>query len=159
MTLLKRFRSLGLASFFFVSSLFFVVPTSSAHSLDGKNPTTAGCSGDATTMRSAKLVTKSGVVGGKIELRYSIKCHAAWARITLASDTPNNYSGNSNKAVIHRNTDGKEYSCSVPVKGTSCYTAMVYDKDPNSAYAKGTYNWYYFAGGWWDYYSGKTSSY
>jgi hypothetical protein len=51
-------------------------------SCTGKNPKVMGCGGDAQT-----IATKWPAGGGpKVQLRYSKKCRAAWAR--LASKTP-----------------------------------------------------------------------
>ncbi len=162
MALLKKFRAFGIVSVFLLS-FFFVIPTSFAYTYDGQNPTSTGCANDATTMRSDNLTDPNqppnGIPGGTIELRYSIACHTAWARMTFNSNWQNTYSGNTNKATIHRNYDGREYSCTVPIGSNSCYTAMVYDKDPLTSYAKGYYNYYYSMASHWFHFSGKTSNY
>lgn len=106
----------------------------STYALDGKDPISAGCSGDVTTMKRASIGTSSWTLGA-IELRYSVKCHTAWARITLSEDVWG-------KAQIVRNTDGKAYNCTnlsynASLGSYTCYTAMVYDKDPLSSYAEG----------------------
>jgi hypothetical protein len=104
------------------------------YSMDGKNPISAGCAADSTTMKESYIGTSSWTLGA-IELRYSVKCHTAWARITLSENAWG-------KAQIVRNTDGKAYSCtnlsySTSLGSYTCYTAMVYDKDPLSSYAEG----------------------
>ncbi|MFF7340618.1 DUF2690 domain-containing protein [Streptomyces sp. NPDC008163] len=104
------------------------------YAMDGKNPISAGCSGDATTVKRALIGTSSWTLGA-IELRYSVKCHTAWARISLSEDVWG-------KAQIVRNSDGKSYNCTKLSYSSSlgtytCYTAMVYDKDPLSAFAEG----------------------
>lgn len=104
-----------------------------SYSMDGKNPISAGCSGDATTVKRASIGTSTWKLGG-VELRYSVKCHTAWARITLSEDVWG-------KAQIVRSSDGKSYNCtkltySSSLGSYSCYTAMVYDKDPLSSYAE-----------------------
>ncbi|MFJ9738341.1 DUF2690 domain-containing protein [Streptomyces sp. NPDC101166] len=121
-------------------------PTASCYgsSCEGKDPDTY-CSDDA----------KSPVAGvwlgqAFVELRYSPSCRAAWARISRASyDTRDQFTP---YATVRRNSDGREYSCSVPVGGTSCYTRMVNDVNVTS-----------FAKGMWDSgartYEGHTSSY
>ncbi|WUH60914.1 YjfA family protein [Streptomyces sp. NBC_00441] len=40
----------------------------------GKNPISAGCSGDAITVKRARIGTSSWTLGA-IELRHSVKCH------------------------------------------------------------------------------------
>ncbi|WTO72995.1 YjfA family protein [Streptomyces sp. NBC_00209] len=42
--------------------------------MDGKNPISAGCSGDAITVKRARIGTSSWTLGA-IDLRYSVKCH------------------------------------------------------------------------------------
>src|SRR3712207_9281026 len=61
-----------------------------------------------------------------IELRYSLKCHTAWARITRATP-PRPYDAGGGHATIIRNNDGKRFTCHVGSSG-ACYTAMVYDR-------------------------------
>lgn len=104
------------------------------YEMDGKNPISAGCSGDATTVKRSSIGTSTWTLGA-VELRYSVKCHTAWARITLSEDVWG-------KAQIVRNTDGKSYNCTklsynASLGSYTCYTAMVYDKDPLSSYAEG----------------------
>ncbi|MFC8532842.1 DUF2690 domain-containing protein [Streptomyces sp. NPDC057249] len=108
--------------------------SAATYSMDGKNPISAGCSGDATSVKRAAIGTSSWTLGA-VELRYSVKCHTAWARITLSEDVWG-------KAQIVRNSDGKSYNCtklsySSSLGSYTCYTAMVYDKDPLSSYAEG----------------------
>ncbi|MBZ9640179.1 DUF2690 domain-containing protein [Streptomyces sp. PSKA30] len=102
-----------------------------AYAYDGSDPSSTGCSADATTVESA-TVKNSNMTFGTIELRYSLKCHTAWARLTL------NYTqyacGNASAgydcahAYIVRNNDGRKYSCTINKGQTQCYTPMVYDK-------------------------------
>lgn len=96
---------------------------------DGKNPASTVCANDARTVYS-----KTAPNGELVELRYSNYCHTAWARLTHAHGSTG--SNGAWGAWIHRNTDGKTYACTVPSTGTSCFTAMVYDKDPLTSYAK-----------------------
>lgn len=60
---------------------------------DGADPKDSGCAAAAVTIaaaqiRAAQLVTAAGrtfgpgTVLGTVELRYSARCHAAWARVT-----------------------------------------------------------------------------
>ncbi|MGB3437774.1 MAG: DUF2690 domain-containing protein [Actinophytocola sp.] len=53
-------------------------------SCTGKNPQTMGCEKDAKTIAN----TRPGGGGPKVELRYSKKCRAGWARIQRAASWP-----------------------------------------------------------------------
>ena len=104
--------------------------------ITGFFPSAEGCDQDATTKKSIYLKDKWGSNVAFLELRYSVKCHAAWARITnYYNYVP--YVQHSATAWVVRDTDGKTYECSPPA-GTfkSCYTKMVFDLDPRTAYAK-----------------------
>lgn len=133
----KRYLGKALPAVLTAPVLVALLPGSAqaaTYSMDGKNPISAGCSGDATTVKRALIGTSSWTLGA-IELRYSVKCHTAWARISLSEDVWG-------KARIVRNSDGKNYNCtklsySSSLGAYTCYTAMVYDKDPLSAYAEG----------------------
>jgi hypothetical protein len=111
-----------------------------AYSYDGQNPATTGCGNDATTMESARMVNAYGTDFGVIELRYSLNCHAAWARLTLdyaqpdCGDAAAGYA--CSVARIVRNNDGRVYGCTIYEGEHQCYTAMVYDKGLTS-YARG----------------------
>ncbi|MDX3588907.1 YjfA family protein [Streptomyces europaeiscabiei] len=84
-----------------------------------------------------------------VELRYSPSCRAAWARISDASYGNGQFTP---FVTVHRNSDGREYTCAVQRGATGCYTRMVNDVNVTS-YAKGE----------WDSgartYTGRTSSY
>ncbi|MFE9772057.1 DUF2690 domain-containing protein [Streptomyces sp. NPDC005931] len=115
-----------------------------ASGCEGKDPSQY-CASDATT-------PVSGVWLGQayVELRYSPSCRAAWARISHAGyDTRDQFTP---YATVHRNSDGKEYTCWVPQGGSGCYTRMVNDANVSS-----------FAKGMWDsgarIYEGRTASY
>jgi hypothetical protein len=101
----------------------------------GLNPATTICANDARTV-SYKHIYFSGHDLGFIELRYSPGCRAAWARLTnymnhVAFDSHAGY------AIVHRNSDGKQYTCYTPVGvNKSCYTKMVGDAGTTS-YALG----------------------
>lgn len=102
----------------------------SGSACDGKDPATY-CQGDARTEESVRLGQ------ALLELRYSPGCRAAWARISNAGYVPqDNFTP---FATIHRNSDGREYSCSVPRGETSCYSRMVNDRNVTS-YAKGMWD-------------------
>ena len=109
---------------------------------DGKDPIKAGCAGDARTVRSAAILTnRTRKEVGLIELRYSRACRSAWARITnFYTYVP----GDAHQAhgYVHRNQDGKEYTCSPPAgRHKSCYTRMVNDAGFTS-YARGEIDTY-----------------
>ncbi|MFF7680041.1 DUF2690 domain-containing protein [Actinacidiphila glaucinigra] len=117
--------------------------TCSGSSCDGKNPSSY-CQSDARTVQSLALGQ------AVLELRYSPTCRAAWARISNASY--NTFDQFTPYATVHRNSDGREYSCSVSTSGSSCYTLMVNDANVTS-----------YARGMWDSgartYEGRTGSY
>ncbi|POX54391.1 DUF2690 domain-containing protein [Streptomyces sp. Ru72] len=106
-----------------------------AYTYDGSDPSSTGCSSGASTVASA-TVKNSNATFGTIELRYSLACHTAWARLTL------NYTqgacGNASAgydcahAYVIRNNDGRTYSCTISQGQSQCYTPMVYDKGMTS---------------------------
>ncbi|MFI7385890.1 DUF2690 domain-containing protein [Streptomyces sp. NPDC049813] len=102
-----------------------------AYTYDGQDPTAAGCGSDATTVQSA-VVKNANSRFGVIEMRYSLKCHTGWARLTL--DYTQSACGNASAgydcahAYIIRNNDGRQYGCTINKGQTQCYTPMVYDK-------------------------------
>lgn len=110
-----------------------------AYTNDGTSPASTGCADDGTTVASAPMKNAGGTQG-TIELRYSLKCHTAWARLTL------NYTqfacGNASAgyacaaASVTRNDDGRSYSCTISQGQSQCYTPQVYDKGMTS-FAKG----------------------
>jgi hypothetical protein len=103
----------------------------SGSACDGKDPA-AFCGGDARTVQSLRL---GGVA--LLELRYSGSCRATWARISNAPWVDHDTFPSA--ALIHRNSDGREYSCTVPLGATSCYTPMVNDANVTS-YAYGAWD-------------------
>ncbi|WP_052434592.1 DUF2690 domain-containing protein [Streptacidiphilus melanogenes] len=102
----------------------------------GQDPMATGCASDATTMESATVMSPiGGGAMGTIELRYSVSCHAAWARLTLNAPAGGTTCGthcpawgpNEYTAVIHRNTDGVEEKVTMSDGQTSVWTNMVDD--------------------------------
>lgn len=76
-----------------------------------------GCANDATTKATSHLHS-----GGD------------WSR--AYGPVPFEFAGG--YALIHRNSDGKQYKCTLDDgSATTCYTAMVYDKDPITSSAYG----------------------
>lgn len=97
---------------------------------DGKNPNTTGCAADGRTMSSAAIRDSNGRVLGTVELRYSLRCHTAWARITSNLRYVPYDSGMATADII-RTSDGKTFGCKVPANQAPpniCYTPMVYGK-------------------------------
>jgi hypothetical protein len=133
----------GLVAALMGISFFATSGSAQAYSYDGQNPASTGCGSDATTMESARMVNHAGVDFGVIELRYSINCHTAWARLTL--DDGQQWCGNASAgyacstATIVRNNDGRAYTCTIYTGQHQCYTAMVYDKGLTS-YARGVHD-------------------
>jgi uncharacterized protein DUF2690 len=97
---------------------------------DGQDPSVY-CHHDATTADSTHLGP------ALLELRYSPSCRAAWARISDAPWVDNDTFPSF--ALVHRDSDGREYRCEVPKGQTSCYTAMVNDANVTS-YAYGEWD-------------------
>ncbi|MBF9072209.1 DUF2690 domain-containing protein [Streptacidiphilus fuscans] len=107
------------------------------YALDGQDPVSAGCSSDATTIESA-TVYANDITGAyaTVDLRYSVKCHAAWARIRTNDTEYSTY------AWIDREQDAKAYSChaltwSSSLGAYSCYTPVLYDLSPLQSRAEG----------------------
>jgi len=121
------------------------------------DPTIQACSGSACDGRDPSAYCPSAVTVESIrlgqallELRYSSACRSAWARISNANyDYHDQFTP---FATIHRNSDGREYTCSVPRGASGCYTLMVNDAGVTS-----------YARGMWDSgartYEGRTASY
>lgn len=140
MKLNKRvFARAGVVAGGVVLSVIAATGGAQAYTNDGTSPASTGCADDGTTVASAPMKNSSGTKG-TIELRYSLKCHTAWARLTL------NYTqsacGNASAgyacaaASITRNNDGRTYTCTIYQGQTQCYTPQVYDKGLTS-YAEG----------------------
>src|SRR5262245_51670712 len=78
---------------------------------DGSDPSATGCASSAITAKSAY-----GYIGSSpqilVELRYSTSCRTTWARITTMN-MPACRPGvdNCGYVTVHRNSDGREYSC------------------------------------------------
>jgi hypothetical protein len=139
---LKNLTRGGIVTALLGTLLLVLMPSSAqAYTYDGKDPSATGCGSDARTVHSARMVNPRGYDFGVIELRYSLNCHTAWARLTLDSrqwncgDAAAGYACST--ARIVRNNDGRAYGCTIYEGQTQCYTAMVYDKGL-TAYAQGT---------------------
>ena len=98
--------------------LTLAVPAGAAtYAYDGKDSIATGCANDATTKATSHLHS-----GGD------------WSR--AYGPVPFEFTGG--YALIHRNSDGKQYKCTLDDESaTTCYTAMVYDKDPITSSAYG----------------------
>ncbi|MFI5680902.1 DUF2690 domain-containing protein [Streptomyces cellulosae] len=127
----RRLARVGVLAGGVALSVIAATGSASAYTYDGTSPSSTGCSSDGTTVASAPMKNSAGTMG-TIELRYSLTCHTAWARLTL------NYTqfacGNASAgyacaaAGITRNNDGRSYSCTISQGQTQCYTPQVYDK-------------------------------
>ncbi|GHO57139.1 protein kinase domain-containing protein [Ktedonobacter robiniae] len=113
--------------------------------VDGKNPTTYTVNGqtcDQTLSNSHSRHVTLGGVGATIYFRFSVTCHAAWAKIVFDKALPSGKYGN---AKIVRINDGKAFTCDtggnkyVAPGQTSCYTGMVQDNASETASAYGSY--------------------
>ncbi|MFC8900143.1 DUF2690 domain-containing protein [Streptomyces cinereoruber] len=111
-----------------------------AYTYDGTNPSSTGCSADGKTIHSATVKNDAGYSFGTIELRYSVKCHTAWGRMTLnraANSCDTTGAGYAcTRGYVIRNNDGRTYSCKISAGQTQCYTPQVYGKDPLTSYAQ-----------------------
>ncbi len=107
-----------------------------AASIDGSDPAGTGCDSGAYTAKSA-YAYKGSTPLALIELRYSPRCLTTWARITTMN-VPNCVSGVDycGQAFVHRNSDGRQYSCTIRNGAHGCYTPQVYDSHVTS-YASG----------------------
>jgi len=134
---------------------------------DGKNPTTTKVYGGSTTCDSDSFTAKSTVVYekgqrvGMIYLRYSNKCHAAWAKLVLDKPAPSVPGGIYAYAVVDKYKNGvfqKSFdsnSGNGPIKTgqTSTYTGMVFDETPTWGYTSIAEGLTYYSG------YGKTAPY
>lgn len=74
--------------------------------------------------------------------RFSVTCHATWAKVVFDKALPSGKYGN---AKIVRINDGKAFTCDtggdkyVAPGQTSCYTGMVQDNGSETASAYGRY--------------------
>lgn len=113
--------------------------------VDGKNPTTYTVNGktcEQTLSNSHSKHVTIGGVGATVYFRFSVTCHAAWAKIVFDKPLASGKYGN---AKIVRINDGKAYTCNtggnkaVAPGQTSCYTGMVQDNASQTASAYGNY--------------------
>jgi Protein of unknown function (DUF2690) len=97
-------------------------PAASAHPLDGQDPVTAGCSGDAYTVTSQPIYRGGdGTLIGRVSLRYSSHCGTNWAKV----ERYDGVTGGTMTARIVRPSDG--FSNSFAMSGaTSIYGNMAY---------------------------------
>jgi helix-turn-helix protein/uncharacterized protein DUF2690 len=85
-----RFRALRLAAAGAVTGVLLgAVLVSGAHrpgnAADGENPSQAGCAAGSRVLDSQPVRTPAGAVLGTLELRYSPRCVAGWARFIPAA--------------------------------------------------------------------------
>jgi hypothetical protein len=98
--------------------------TCSGSQCDYQSPTQTGCSSDAFTAESAKLVDdNTNIVWGSVQLRYSPTCRTVWAKVfsdvTIGGDV-------TAYAEVDRN-DGGLQGCHVQQNHSNCETNMLYD--------------------------------
>ena len=99
-----------------------------ASRLDGTDPMRRGCARDARTVASDTLAPKGKdrPSFGIIELRYSRRCGTVWARVTSTLRARCVRGDDAcASAFIRRNSDGREFSCTAPNGGKSCYTRQL----------------------------------
>jgi Protein of unknown function (DUF2690) len=90
--------------------------------LDHTSPVTTGCAKDAVTRRTAPF---QGTVKGKLELRYSPKCHTVWGRLILEKPAPDS-SRSVFLAGVKRNAGPEAYDkCRIQAGKRSCYTPQL----------------------------------
>lgn len=107
--------------------------TCSGYGCDGQNPYGAGCFTGSFVVDDEPLVNGFGQSAGRVRLHYSPACRTTWGSIY---DAPAPDGTGQGSAEIHRNSDGRQYTCEIPANQSSCYTAMVYDGNVTSyAYA------------------------
>ncbi|MFI9718683.1 DUF2690 domain-containing protein [Streptomyces sp. NPDC052396] len=101
-----------------------------ANVYDGTDAQVTGCAADATTVRETNLYSSGNVLVGKIQLRYSNKCHTGWGRIL-------DYVNDHGTLHVQRDQDDHRVeSCfsntllnwNSSLNAYSCYTPMLYDK-------------------------------
>lgn len=109
------------------------------HHYDGKSPVATGCSKTGVSKKSKSIKTRNNVVTGKVHLMFSTTCKTAWAFVQLDKKLPKGYTSN---AVISRSQNKKYFWCSskngngeIKAGQSTCYSPMVYDKDPYKACA------------------------
>ncbi|WP_342048853.1 DUF2690 domain-containing protein [Bacillus sp. OTU530] len=115
---------------------------------DGKNSTTTKVYGGSTTCDSDAFNAKSAGVYengkrvGTVYLRYSNKCHAAWAKLVLNSPAPSVSGGVYAYAIVNKykngvfqkSVDSNSGNGAIKTGQTSTYTGMVFDEIPTWGY-------------------------
>ncbi|MER8046124.1 DUF2690 domain-containing protein [Streptomyces sp. NPDC094032] len=135
-TLLRRAAQTGTALILAAGALTLTGGSAQAATYDGYDPATTGCGGTTSTVQSAAMTDPHGNHLGTLELRYNSGCRTAWARITM--DYTQSACGNASagvacpKAWVIRNSDGRQYTCTVTEGRSSCYTPMVNDAGVSS---------------------------
>jgi hypothetical protein len=119
-------------------SLLAIASPASAAAYDGTDPNSAGCASGAITARKA-FDSIDAVDLIEVDLRYSPRCKTAWARITLLGLGPCPSGAPCGYVTVHRNSDGRQYSCSIPAGAHGCYSPQVNDNGVTS-YATGFAN-------------------
>ncbi|WP_051272111.1 DUF2690 domain-containing protein [Shimazuella kribbensis] len=109
------------------------------YSYDGKSPTGTNCDDTGYTPTGKSKSFSHFGISGTVHLKFSSKCKTAWVYVVLNSKLPSGYRV---QGSVIRNNDGKEFICSdsggngaIQPTEQSCYSPMVYDYNPNTAYA------------------------
>jgi hypothetical protein len=94
--------------------------------LAGVDPYDAGCDADATTVASAEVVDDAGHTVAKVDLRWSARCDASWARAVRLGGAPGalvaNVASAGRRSAFEHPTDGEVWTDMVP-GGGECATA------------------------------------
>ena len=103
--------------------------------LDGKDAIEAHCARGARTVSSDEILAAPDVVIAVVDLRYSPRCRAAWARVRIFQELDG-------FAVVKRLGDDTSFHCDRPARSQvlsawACYTPMVARPAPLSVRAYG----------------------
>jgi hypothetical protein len=118
-----------------VSALhIFPVVTCSRNGCTGQDPAATGCSADATTLLSKKILNSSGQSIGEIDLRWSPTCQTNWARVVSSiGSVPLGASVEREAGVDGPFAEECEPTCDTFVTATSAFTDMVWAPDVAAA--------------------------
>jgi hypothetical protein len=149
----RRLASVGGAAAVVGSSLLFDGSVANAAPYDNTNPQTTGCANTARVAKSAPMRNSyTGEYRGTVYLMYSSACRTVWAKLDTASPGCQPGIDYCGRAIVHRNSDGRELICYTQPGRNSCSTYQLNDANVTS-YAKAQYDSGPFS------YYGKTASY
>jgi hypothetical protein len=109
----------------------------SSSNCDGKDPDSLGsaCGSDAVTEYTVQLKDDFGhTTAVWLDLRYSGTCRTVWGRIRNASGPTVYYPSSGCRVIVHRNSDGREYTAAPPLDASNAtvWTPVVYDAGVSS---------------------------